>query len=344
MLSYAVVVATRNRLDILRVSLPLFLAQSRLPGRVVVVDRSDDHHAVKKLCEALGNAAAAPIEVCYGTEANSASQRNQGIDRVTEDVILFPDDDSLWYPDTAEKTMAVYEADTNRRYGAVSANDVYESPVGTDADIPRRASRLTELPGVMSVRNRIEAALVPQPFEVYGAERIAQLAPIARGDQLGYELVGTIGGYRMSFRTEVAKRLRFDDVLGSRIGYAVHEDKDMALRVLASGSLIAVAPGARVFHSVAPGKRAAGFQYGFFQILNYLYVCRKVFPQGSRAMAVTHRYLGYKVFLYSLRRADEYDREVHRGAAAALAEYEAMMSAPQGEFAERYAEICDRHS
>ncbi|MDQ7992118.1 MAG: hypothetical protein AAGC63_03540 [Propionicimonas sp.] len=193
------------------------------------------------------------------------------------------------------------------------------------------------------LRNGLEAALVPQPFEVYGGERTAELEPAAVADGLGYELVGTIGGYRMSFRTEVAKAVRFDRVLGSRVGYGQHEDKDMALRVLSAGSLIAVAPGARVFHNIAPGKRANGFSYGFFQILNYLYICKKVFPPRSRAVRVTRRYLRYKTFLYWIRRFDEFDREVHRGAAAALGEFDAITGAAPSQLAERYAQVCDRH-
>lgn len=341
--SHAIIVATRNRLDMLAVSLPLFVNQTRQAARLVVVDRSDDHDSVRALCQTVARDAGMPLEVLYGTEANLPSQRNQGLKVITEDVVLFPDDDSLWYPDTAEKVLAVYDADSNQRYGAVSANDVYVAPGGLTADAPPRTSRLTEHPAVMGVRNRLEAALIPQPFEVYGRGRTKDLESAARTDGLQHELVGTIGGYRMSFRTPVAQRLQFDPLLGSRVGYGIHEDKDMALRVLAAGSLIAVAPGARVFHNVAPGKRANGFPYGFFHILNYLYVCLKVFPRQSRAMAVTRRYLGYKVWLYSLRRSDEYDREVHRGARAALGEYDALAAARTEDLAVRYAEICDRH-
>lgn len=343
MLSYAIVVATRNRLDMLRVSLPLFIQQTRPADRLVVVDRSDDHESVRDLCETLRTGTTVPIEVLHGDQANLPSQRNQGLDRVSEDVTIYPDDDSFWYPDTAARFMAVYEADTNRRYGAVSANDVYVAPGTTTDHAPERTTRITDQPTVMGVRNWLEAKFVPQPFEVYGAQRSAELAPAAIADGLTYQLVGTIGGYRMSFRTEVAKSVRFDPILGSRIGYAVHEDKDMGLRVLAAGSLIAVAPGARVFHNVAPGKRANGFSYGFFHILNYLYICKRVFPKDSRALAVTHRYLRYKVFLYSLRRHDDHAREVHRGAKVALGEFDAVMRAPSEELAVAYGEICDRH-
>lgn len=343
MLDYAIVVATRNRLDMLRLTLPLFLAQSRQASRIIVVDRSDDHDAVREYCEQLSGTVAAPFLILYGDKANLPAQRNQGLLHVEEPVVMYPDDDSMWYPDTAEQVMRVYEADANCRFGVVSATPV-QSPPSTNDTAPMRKVRVTDLPAVMRLRNRVERALVPQPFEMYGREQTALLAQGARVDKLDYPLIETIGGYRMSFRTSIAKALRFDEVLGSRIGYATHEDKDMGLRVIASGALLAAAPEGRVFHNVAPGKRANGWTYGFFHILNYLYICRKVFPDGSRALAVTQRYLRYKVFLYALARRDQYSRDLHTGAKAALSEYRTVMSTDPQDLPARYAEICERHS
>ncbi len=344
MLDHAIVVATRNRLDMLRVTLPLMVHQTRTASRIIIVDRSDDHEAVRSYCEELAADAPMPFEVVYGEQANLPAQRNQGLDLVTEPVVMYPDDDSMWYPDTAEQVMAVYEADTNQRFGAVSATPVQTPPTQTVTEVPLRKLRFTNITFVMDLRNRLETALVPQPFEVYGRHRISQLAPAARADGLDdYPLIETIAGYRMSYRTDVAKALRFDPVLGSRIGYATHEDKDMGLRVLASGSLMAAAPAGLVFHNVAPGQRTGGFSYGFFHIFNYLYICKKVFPEHSRALAVTHRYLAYKVFLYGLRRSDQYALDVHRGAKAAMSEYETIMKADTGALADVYAEICARH-
>lgn len=342
MLDHAIVVATRNRLAMLRCSLPLFLAQDRPATQVIVVDRSDDHDAVRAYCETLAADSAVPLHVEFGKEANLPSQRNQGLARVVEDVVVFPDDDSLWFPDTADRLLGAYEADHDRLYGAVSATEVYTPPGAAADDRPEAQKRLKDHPTVMRMRNRVEAAVVPQPFNVFGSERTRALAPRAASNGLSYPLAETIGGYLMSFRTEVVASLLFDEVLGSRIGYATHEDKDLGLRVLASGLLIAAAPEARVFHNVAPGARANGFDYGYFHLLNYMYACTKTFPPASRALRALPRYLRYKVLLYSLRRRDPYAREVHRGAVAALAELPTLTAAPPAELPGTYARICDR--
>ncbi|WP_104091151.1 glycosyltransferase family 2 protein [Arthrobacter sp. GMC3] len=343
MLNYAIVVATRNRLSMLNTSLPLFLAQTRPPSRIVVVDRSDDHPPVRAYCQQLAATSDIPIEIVYGEAANSSAQRNQGLARVTEQVVAFPDDDSLWYPDTAAELLAVYEADAEHRFGAVSATESRYPPAGAPLDRPPAQRSIKDDVRILRWRNRIENRLVPQPFNLYGTEKITELAPYATADGLSYPIVETIGGYLMSFRTNVASALLFDGLLGSRIGYATHEDKDLGLRVLASGSLIAAAPQALVFHNVAPGKRANGFDYGFFHVLNYAYISQKVFPPGSRALASLPRYLRYKVFLYSLRRSDAYVRDIHRGAVAAFSGRDLIMSAPRSRLAEAYAEVCDRY-
>lgn len=340
MLDHAVVVATRNRLDMLTLTLPLMIAQSRPAARIVVIDRSDDHDAVRALCRRLGEGSSIPLDVHYGEAANLPAQRNQGLALVEEAVTIFPDDDSMWYPDTAAQIMGVYEADPNGRYGAVTGVDVYE-PAGA-VRAGRRRERLTERRGVMRVRNALEATFVPQPFETYGRGRTRELVGRARAEGLRHRFVGTLGGYRMSFRTDLARRLGFDPVLGSRVGYGVHEDKDLALRVLREGALIAVAENARVFHNVHPGKRAGGVEYGFFHILNYAYVCRKVMRADDPAQKAARRYLAYKVALYGLRRADPYDRDVHRGAQAGLLAAEQVLRAAPHDLADRYRLLSDR--
>ncbi|MGP3535735.1 glycosyltransferase family 2 protein [Microbacterium sp. RD1] len=342
MLDYDVVVATRNRLEMLWSTLPLFAAQSRPPRRIIVVDRSDDHEAVRAMCGIVESKGDVPIEVHFGEAANLPAQRNQGIDRVGAAVTMLPDDDSMWYPDTAARVLEVYEADPGERYGAVTAVDAYSPPGDDDTEAPLRRTRLTDRPAVMRLRNAVEAAVVPQPFELYGRARVAELSVAARAAGLTHRYVGTLGGYRMTFRSEVLRRLRFDPVLGSRVGYGTHEDKDMALRVLRDGLLIAVAEDARVFHNVHPGKRAGGFEYGFFHILNYAYTSRKVMPDDSAALRAVRRYLGYKVWLYSLRRGDVYDRQVYRGGRAALSVVTELLATSPDELAVAYGRLCDR--
>lgn len=340
--AYAIVVATRNRLAALQASIPLFFGQTRKAARLIVVDRSDDHGAVRAWLEGLAATAPMPVAVIHGDKANLPHQRNLGLAAVAEPVTLLPDDDSLWFPDTAARIMAVYDRDRAGRIGGVAGIGVAQSPLGSSAT-PQNARRLVREPRIERLRNRIEDRLAPQPFNLYARRRIAALAPALAREAPDLRPGETMSGWRMSFRTEPARRLGFDAVLGSRVGYAQHEDKDMSLRMQKAGYLIVGAPGARVFHNVHPGKRAGGFAYGFCWIFNYAYVCAKVFGAEPPGPAAVLHYLRYKVFLYGLRRGSAYTRDVAAGGRAALAEVPRLFAAPPGSLVDLYGAIADRH-
>lgn len=341
-MTYDIVIATRNRLDMLRHSLPLFLGQSVAPQRLIIVDASDDHEAVRRFCEVLGEGADVDIRLLAGEQRNAAAQRNQGLAHVTAPVVAMPDDDSLWYPDTAEKLLEAYALDTAGAIGAMNLTDTRLSPLA-DIDARLRPTPVSRLKSFIGpVRRMLEARLAPHPFDVFGEDRIAALDGRARVDVARLPLTPTVGGYRMSFRTEAIRATPFNELLGHATGYALHEDKDVALRMLAAGWLVAAAPKARVFHNVHPSRRAGGFAYGFRHIYNYAYICKTAFDRDARAWRYLGRYLWLKRLLYSLRRSDDYGRAVHDGATAAAREVPALLAAAPDAVDALYRDTCDR--
>ena len=341
-MNYDIVVATRNRLDMLRHSLPLFLGQTVRPQRLVIVDTSDDHAAVAAFCAALDSDTDVSIRVFEGEQRNGAAQRNQGLGHVTAPIVAMPDDDSLWYPDSAAALLDAYALDTAGAVGAINLTDARVSPLAT-LDTHLRQTPLSRLKSLIGpTRRMVENRLAPHPFDVFGEDRITALNTPARVDTERLPLVPTIGGYRMSFRTEAIRAEPFNANLGRATGYAQHEDKDVAMRLLAAGWLIAAAPQARVFHNVHPSRRAGGFAYGFCHVYNYAYICKTAFDPAARAWRHLDRYLWLKLLLYGLRRADEYGRSVHEGARAAARAVPALLAAPPDAVHALYCETCDR--
>ncbi len=110
--------------------------------------------------------------------------------------------------------MAVYEADTNWRYGArVSANDIVAPGTTTD-HMPERTTRITDQPTVMGVHEWLEAKFSTQPFEVCSAQRSA-----SSRQQQSPALAETCRFHRrISHDARVAKSVRLVNILGSRIG------------------------------------------------------------------------------------------------------------------------------
>lgn len=339
-MNYAIVVATRNRCDMLRSSIPLFLSQSRRPARIVIVDRSDDHDEVKELVAGLAQSTEVPLQLLYGTEPNLALQRNMGLDLVEEDVVMFPDDDTFWFPGTAEEVMKIYEADTEGKIGGVEGWVSGVSPLN-QTTAPKNARSSLKSSIVERWRNRAEKILAPHPFNLFGEQATKALGQEIGGKIGNAVMVETMGGWRMTYRTALAKELRFDVILGTRAGYSQHEDKDMSLRVLKAGYLICAAENAPMFHNVAPGKRSNGVTYGFLWLFNYAYICKKVFgdtPPGRRSV---RKYLAYKVFLYRLR-GGAHEKEIAKGAAMALEEFDALWNSADHLLESQYGVIADR--
>lgn len=87
----SVVVATANRPDLLRTSLPaLAAAAESVPGTAVIVVEQGPP-AARGICEQLGIAA----DVVYDPGRGVSRARNLGAQRATSDVVLFTDDDCI---------------------------------------------------------------------------------------------------------------------------------------------------------------------------------------------------------------------------------------------------------
>jgi glycosyltransferase involved in cell wall biosynthesis len=338
---YDVVVATRNRADSLAACLSLIERQTELPVRVVVVDSSDDHDASERVLS--GREPSVEWVFIRSATRSAPYQRNLGIAHAESDVVLVPDDDSMLFPGTAAEIMALYRADTAGQVAAVSAAYSDRSPLsGTPQQIRWSERRKQQ---VEPLRDAVERAVVPKPFETYPRQLWRSRTVPEWIDGERFSLVPSVGGYRLSLRTAVAQEHPFDETMGYGIGYALHEDMELSMRLQRLGYLLAAAERAPVFHDVHPGRRAGGFDYGFFWIANYIYACRANMPEGSLSWS-RHlpAFLRYKIGLYAARAAvhpDSYNREVVRGARCAWQARSALMDAAVDDLPAAYRGLCD---
>src|SRR5208283_5097821 len=131
-LEFDIVLATRNRQQVLQLSIPLMLAQNRLPRRFIVVDASDDHSAARRVVEDAFERAETRAEllILKSPIAGSSYQRNIGLQHVESPVVIFPDDDVLWYPSVADAIMRIYEKDMDKAVGCVATSVAPVYPAG----------------------------------------------------------------------------------------------------------------------------------------------------------------------------------------------------------------------
>ena len=342
-MDFDIVIATRNRQAVLEISLPLMLMQTRPPLQFIIVDSSDDHPRVRKIAEEAAGRTDRPFHLeVIRSGAGSSYQRNLGLKRVKAPVVLFPDDDALWFPDTAEAIMRIYECDTEGIVGGVGG---IESPFPPPGVFRGNAAR-----DRMELRDRfqlligrfldsVEFKIFPDPFFIEASARFGDKAIPAWLAEEEAAPGTVLPGFRMSFRTDVIGRTGFDEALGR---YALFEDYDACLNILKSHMLVD-ARKARVFHYRSPEKRVNGMEWGLLQVLNRTYVICKHTSPGSEARKRLNAFLYYKLARYILQAQTAYGRERVKGVFRALPSATQLMKAPEQQLSDSYLALRSRH-
>jgi glycosyltransferase involved in cell wall biosynthesis len=341
-MQYDCVIATKNRLNALRMSIPLILKQDVLPGRLIVIDASDDHDSVKtevnQMSEHLGYK---NIIIERSDASNSARQRNIGLRFVEAPIVILPDDDSMWYGGFATNVLKIYEADVRGQVGGVSGVSVSALPSELAQPTYKRSAVATAKSAVQLYRNEIEKRFFPHPFGLIAETTWTDKIDVVDGTNS--IRLPHITGYRMSFRTDAVRQVGFDETLGYAAGYAYYEDFDVSLRLERLGYALVSAQGAKMCHYSFPGKRNKGYNYGFIVIANTVYISRKIIDRDTQTYPVLERYLKYKLFLYRSRLYSEHDREVFQGAFDAWRNRSTLFGADEAGLADAYKALCDRY-
>lgn len=336
-MDYSVVVATRNRLDALRLSLPLLIAQTRPPLEIIVVDSTDAPEPIRGIVEEVAATTAIPLTYLHSAPGASL-QRNLGVDRARGEVTLFPDDDSMLFPEAMERIMRIYERDARGLIGGVCGGEVNRPPpaiadrVGTSYS---RAPREAAVGMTVRQRKRLKARYVSDPFSALADRKYARLEI---PDWLAEEKAGLVRlmtGFRMSFRTELIRRLRFDEDLGR---YSLFEDADASLRVL-DGQCLVVARDALFYHHKVPGRRDAERALGVMQILNRGYVLSKHQPLGRDLVSRAYLFCFYKLLGYGTGVRSDFGRDRLGGALTAYRLLPRLFRAPPDQLPEVYRSL-----
>jgi glycosyltransferase involved in cell wall biosynthesis len=108
----SLIVPTRNRADILRLSIPRFQDQtiSRDKYEIVIVDDASDDDTVAVVEE---NAAPNIVYKRHETQKAAAYTRNRAIDAAKGNLLLFVDDDALVRPDFIEQHLRMHAEHAN---------------------------------------------------------------------------------------------------------------------------------------------------------------------------------------------------------------------------------------
>ncbi len=339
-LAWDAVIATRNRPEALALSIPLLLAQSRPPEQLIIVDSSDDPAPVQAVVRAAIVGFPGRVHILKSAPG-LPHQRNVGLKYVTAPVVVFPDDDSLFYPDTAEIMLTVYARDSGHAIAGVCASEAMVPPDGVlPSSTYQMSSAHQREAGMRRLRHRLEGHVSAlKPALSLGRALNAQHPVPDWLSEMDVIPVEYMTGFRMSFRTDAIRTVGFDEALG---GYALDEDVDASFSAMRAG-LVVGARRAKIYHHRFPGGRGV---MGAIEILNRLYVGLKhVHGQAlpaAQVPAMRRRLRGFVILkllaaLPGLR--SDFGRARFAGALAAIRQMGPIWQAPPETLAAAYRAI-----
>jgi len=342
-MNYAVVIATRNRPEALKLSIPLIINQNRKPDKLIIVDSSDNHKNIEKtVLEAVGNNNI-NLEILQ-SKANLPHQRNVGLEHVESPVVIFPDDDSLWWMGVGEAIMRIYERDKNCEIGGVCASWETEPPpearvVGSKRYRMKLSDRIKQKIG--ELRHRFDDFVCPNPMYVHGRRRWRGLSIPQWLEDENAVIIEYMNGLCMTFRTELVRKYGFDGDLGLYTGWAPNEDIAASFAVMQERPLVRACC-ARVCHYTFPSLRGRGFKIGFTNQFNRAYVLCRYSPSGSSARKALRRFAFYKMLQYTLEMHSKFGRERLRGHIRAMFLMKKLLNTPLEDLRKCYLEICQK--
>jgi GT2 family glycosyltransferase len=209
-LAATVLIASRERPEMLIDTVESVLSAQRVPRQIVVVDQSGQPHPE---IAALGDARDCEVRYVHSATSGLARARNVGLREASEDVVVILDDDMLVQDDSLELLLA---GDGDRGPTTVTTGRLLAAP-------PERPG-LTQPPGALTTRTEPEVFRGPQPRQVVPGPNVA----------IPRRVLLEIGGY--------------DERLGAGTRFPAGEDHDLSLRLLDAGCEVRHVPEAVVLH------------------------------------------------------------------------------------------------
>lgn len=303
-LTWALVIPTFRRAEILPRCIRLAVAQTRPPAEIIIIDASEDWKSTRDTVRAIVDASPHAESITLHYEAahrrSSAAQRNQGLEIATADILFFIDDDSLMLPDCAAEVMRIYEADPERQVAGISPILAPSPP-----DAPTIASIAEPSASNHGLPHRFLAGLRDRVRRLLSADQIFlpydytfphhEIPPALQGMEVG--LIHAMHGCRMTFRREVIAAERFSEILAA---YSLGEDSDASHRCSRRGMLLN-AVRAKLFHAEHKAGRLSTYTVTALGALNPTVLHRIHGADPARSQRLMRRLLRRRLLIQFLK-------------------------------------------
>jgi GT2 family glycosyltransferase len=308
-LSWALVIPTYQRERVLLRCLRFAAQQTLPPKEIVVVDASFDWETTRdKIIQELAiQDSKILIQYVPANRASSATQRNQGIDLTTADIVFLIDDDSFMYPNCAEEVLCIYAQDTAHQVAGIMPKleilPPDSQPISHNANTNKINNKL--FPHLLNKLKIIQTKLRAFAKKLIKDDNIFIPYDFAFPKytlpetlkQMAVHPVPMIHGARMSYRREILAKVRFEEVLER---YAVNEDNDVCYRASRLGMLLQ-ALNARICHTHVSQGRLTRFTTTALWGLNQAVLHRFHSPDLARFKKLFLKLLWQRLFTQTIK-------------------------------------------
>lgn len=235
-LSWALIVPTYERKDVLIRSLRLAARQTRPPGEIIVIDSSHDAKDTKSaiMKELALTFSHIRWEYLSIEKPSTTAQRNRGVRSSSSDICFLFDDDTLMYSDCAENIMEIYEADQQEDIAGIGAT-LKQNPPKEVEECGDRSTDIGQVPRNSWAARLFQKALAGNRYLLpYDTNKKPRAIPKSVKN-MQTVVVDSLRGATMSFRRKFLLREPFDEMLER---YAYLEDADVSQRVSRHGILL----------------------------------------------------------------------------------------------------------
>lgn len=269
--TWSACIPTLNRLDVLQINMRCILAQTRRPKQVIIADASQDVERHRLALAPMFEGTGVELILEPAVARSSAVQRNQALAHAASDIVVFMDDDSLLFPDCAERLLLRFEADREQKIAALALQNVEGLPPAADAILnpsanlagsaieQKRGGAVANKSLLKSLdrfgpwrffRREILMQAMDRMFVPYDHDR-ERRSDVQNAEVLGLVATRHLPGYGMAVRTHIARQEQFNPFL---LAYCPCEDLDTSFRYGRHG-ICAYAPDARLNHYEVAGSR-----------------------------------------------------------------------------------------
>ena len=278
-LTLSVLIPTRNRCEDISKCINSIINQSCIPETIIVVDSSDKDGLKEKLEKEIEQAR---IEFIYiKSEIKSAGiQRNIGIEKNNDDIILILDDDIILEKNFVKEIKDIFEEDIKREIGAVTGKITNERKLGIVSTIIRKIFCLSE-----NGKGEIKKSWSNNNY--WKLNEISEVQWLPSGCS--------------AYRKQVFVYENFDNNL---FGYSYMEDVDVSYRIGKKIKLI-YDPLAKCIHNhkCSPSTRLNSREKQKVYMKNYQYLFKKNMPQQFNYKFCHYwSYIGYLIRGFLLER------------------------------------------